>query len=51
MWPGYYEDHKARIDKDFEEVEGFDITKTKIGFHASLDNQPYKVFVKKVKRK
>lgn len=50
MWPGWYEDSQAEIDKGFTEIQ-HDVTK-QIGFHASLNSvQPYKVFVKKTKQK
>lgn len=48
MWPGFYEDHKAEIDKSFSEVE-HDVS-DQIGFHAIFEKNPYKVFVKKVKQ-
>lgn len=52
MWPGYYEDSKEEIDKDFTEVV-IDITE-KIGarlpFQAFFQNNPYKVFTKKSKK-
>lgn len=50
MWPGFYEDHQEEIDKTFEEIE-YDLIKI-LGFNAFLEKeQPYKVFIKKTKKK
>lgn len=51
MWPGYYEDHKDEIEKDYEEVLDYDISK-QIGYHASFmkGDHPHKVFTAKVKQ-
>ena len=48
LWPSYYEDSQAEIDKDFREISE-DLSKF-IGFHTFLQReQPYKIFVKKTK--
>jgi hypothetical protein len=50
LWPGYYEDNKEEIDKGFVETDNR--LEKQIGFHSFLtEKQPYKVFVKKTKRK
>lgn len=47
LWPGFYEDCKEEIDKDFKEVE-YDIHQL-VEWHAFLERQGYKVFIKKTR--
>lgn len=47
MWPCYYEVDQVNIDKHFDCI-GEELPK-EAGFYAFLENNPYKVFVKKQK--
>lgn len=48
LWPGWYEDNKERIDKDYEEITEYDLKN--VLWNSTFNNTPRKVFIKKQKQ-